>query len=182
MRSMAVACLSALSFAAFAFAPADLQRLLKAHAKPVVAFEEVRESPWLSAPVVAKGSMRITPDGLEKRVESPRSETWLLLADRVEWHSADGRKSQILFSQAPALGALAKVLERVVAGDFAGLEKDFDINLGGNEHAWRALLAPRDPQVRRALESIEIQGTGADVQVLIVIDRQGEKTTTRLQP
>jgi hypothetical protein len=36
--------------------------------------------------------------------------------------------------------------------------------------------------VRRALESIEVQGTGGNVQVLIVIDRQGEKTTTRLQP
>jgi hypothetical protein len=63
-----------------------------------------------------------------------------------------------------------------------GLQKDFEISLAGDEHAWRALLAPRDPQVRRALESIEVQGTGGDVQVLIVLDRQGEKTTTRLQP
>jgi hypothetical protein len=182
MKSIAIAWLAALSFAAFAFAPADLQRLVKANAKPVVAFQEIRESPWLSAPVVSKGSMRITADGLEKRVESPRRETWLLLADRVEWHAADGRSSQISFSQAPALGALAKVLERVVAGDFVGLEKEFEITLAGDEHAWRALLAPRDPQVRRALESIEVQGTGGNVQVLIVIDRQGEKTTTRLQP
>jgi hypothetical protein len=182
MRSIVITWLGALSFAAFAFGPADLQRLSQDHPRPDVSFQEVRESPWLSAPVVSKGSLRATSEGLEKRVETPRRETWRLLGDRVEWQAADGRANQILFSQAPAFGALASVLRRVVVGDFVGLEKDFDINLAGDEHAWRAQLAPRDPQVRRKLESIEVQGTGGDAQVLIVIDRQGEKTTTRLQP
>jgi hypothetical protein len=165
-----------------ALTPADLQRLLIPNSKAAVNFEEVRESPWLAAPIVSKGSMQVTPDGLEKRVESPKRETWRLLADRVEWQSADGRVNQIAYARAPALGALAGVMRRVIAGDLAGLQKDFDVQLAGDERAWRARLVPRDPQIRGQLESIEVQGTGGAIQVLVVVDRQGEKTTTRLQP
>ena len=181
-RALAWAGLLCVALDAFALTAVDLQHLLKANARPSVTFEEVRESPWLAAPAVSKGSMRMTADGLEKRVDSPRRETWRLLADRVEWQGADGRVSQILYRQAPALGALAGVMRRVIAGDVVALQRDFNVELAGDEHAWRAQLIPRDAQVRSQLESVEVQGTGGAVQVLVVVDRQGEKTTTRLQP
>jgi hypothetical protein len=174
----------AASFAldALAFTTQDLQRLLKAGARPTVSFQEVRESPWLAAPVVSTGTMRSTPGVLEKHVESPSRETWRLLDDRVEWQAAGGSTKQILFSQAPALGALSGLMRRVVAGDLTSLQREFDIRVSGDEHAWRAQLVPRDAQIRQQLESVEVQGTGGAVQVLIVTDRQGEKTTTRFQP
>lgn len=166
---------------AFALTTAQLQGLLKAGERPTVSFREIRESPWLAAPVATRGTMRSTPEGLEKKVESPVHETWRLLDDRVEWQSADGRTKSIPFATAPALGALSEILRNVMAGNLVGLERKFDIHVDGDDHAWRALLLPRDPGVRQALESVEVQGVGGNVRVLIVVDRQGEKTTTTFE-
>ena len=162
---------------------ADLQRLLQGTARPDVRYEEVRESPWLSSPVTTRGVLHVNGQVLEKRVETPRAETWRLLDDRVEWVGPGnaGRK-QILFSQAPALQALADVTRRAVAGDLEALERDFRISVQGDERVWSARLQPRGGVVMRQLESVELQGTGQQLRVLIVTERAGERTTTRLLP
>lgn len=161
----------------------ELQRLLQSDRRASVPFQEVRESPWLSSPLASRGTMHSTPEALEKRVESPRQETWRLLPDRIEWEGPGGAgRKQILFSQAPAVAALADVMRRVVAGDLAALEPDFRIELRGDERVWTAQLHPRGAEVARRLESVELQGTGRRLQVIIVAERQGERTTTRLLP
>jgi hypothetical protein len=161
----------------------QLQRLLQSGARPTVNFQELRESPWLSAPVTSRGTMRSTPGSLEKRIESPRQETWRLLPDRIEWVGAAGNGTkQILFSQAPALAALSDVMRRVVAGEIVALERDFRIELTGDERAWRANLQPHSAQVKRHLDHVELQGTAGQLQIIIVVERQGERTTTRFNP
>lgn len=160
-----------------------LQRLLQSERRASVPFEELRESPWLSMPMASRGTMHSTSQVLEKRVESPRRETWRLLPDRIEWTGPGGTASkQILFNQAPALAALADVMRRVVAGDLMALDPDFRIELTGDERVWTARLSPRGAEVARHLESVELQGTGRQLQVIIVVERQGERTTTRLLP
>jgi hypothetical protein len=171
------------AFAANPITAAELQRLLQAAPRPTVAFQEVRESPWLAAPVTSRGTMRSTPQSLEKHVESPREETWRLLPDRVEWVGpGGGAPKQITFSQAPALAALSEVMRRVVAGDIVALQRDFRIELSGDKAVWRAHLQPRAADVARYLESVELQGAAGRLQVIIVVERQGERTTTRLLP
>ena len=181
LLGLALACAAGAAVAQALTVPA-LQRLLQSSAKSSVAFEEVRESPWLPAPITSRGTLRSTPAALEKRVESPRQETWRLLADRIEWTSAGGERKQVTFAQAPALAALSAVMRGVVAGDLAALEREFRIEINGDERVWRALLQPRNNEVGRRLESVELQGTGGRLQVIIVVERQGERTTTRLQP
>ncbi|HSI53090.1 MAG: LolA-related protein [Ramlibacter sp.] len=160
----------------------QLQRLVQASARPVVAYQEVRESPWLATPQASRGTMHSTPQSLEKRVESPRQETWRMLPDRLEWTGPGGAGKQVMFSQVPALGVLSDVMRRVVAGDFTALEREFRIELHGTEAAWRAQLIPRGAELGRHLESVELQGAGGRLQVIIVAERQGERTTTRLAP
>ena len=159
----------------------ELQALLLSTARPLVPYQEVRESPWLGSPVTSRGVLRSTPQALEKEVVSPRRETWRILADRMEWVGATGTK-EILFTQAPALGALANVLRHVIAGDLAPLGRDFRIEVQGSPQVWRAVLKPRSSELARQLDSVELQGTGDQLQVIIVTERQGERTTTRLQP
>ncbi len=181
LLGFAAALVSMAAAAAGAFSVAELQRLLQSSPRQAVRFQEVRESPWLSTPVTARGTLHSTPDALEKRVESPRRETWRRLADRIEMQGAGGAQ-QILFSQAPALAPLSDLMRRVVAGDLVALERDFSIELSGDERVWRARLQPRSAQVGRHLAQIELQGTGGQLQVIIVVERQGERTTTRLNP
>lgn len=179
--SLVLALVSGLGVNAFAMTTAQLQALLEPGERPEVSFREIRESPWLAAPVVTRGTMRSTPGELEKKVESPVRETWRLFDDHVERVSADGQVRSIPFTTAPALGALSAILRSVLAGNIVGLQHAFDIHVDGDEHGWRASLAPRDPGVRQALESVEVQGSGGNIRVLLVVDRQGEKTTTTFE-
>lgn len=179
----AITTLCAVAAAAHALTAAELQRLLETSPRPSVQFQEVRESPWLSSPVTSRGTMRSAPGVLEKRVEFPRKETWRLRADRVEWRAAaDGPVKQILFSEAPALAALSDLMRLVVAGNIVALQRDFGIQISGDERVWRAQLKPRNREIGRTLDEVELQGTGRTLQVIIVVQRQGERTTTRLQP
>lgn len=181
--------LALIGSAAHAFGVADLQRLLRAAPAPGaagIAFHELRESPWLAAPVESRGSLHSTPALLEKRLVSPRREVWRIRADRIEWSdpgAADAAAPrQILFSDAPGVATLAGALRRIVGAELLALEADFRIETGGDERVWTARLVPRDAGVARKLEAIELQGTGARLRVIVVVERQGERTTTRLDP
>jgi hypothetical protein len=179
-RLLACALLALAPALAQALGVAELQQLLQAGAHPDVRYQESRESPWLSAPGVTEGVLHATPQLLEKRVASPRRETWRLLPDRLEWAGVDGSRKQVLFKDAPALQALADVTRQAVAGDLAGLQRDFTIAVQGSREAWSARLQPRGGLLQRQLESVQLQGAGSRLQVLIVTERAGERTTTRL--
>ncbi|MDB5899931.1 MAG: hypothetical protein JWP41_3533 [Ramlibacter sp.] len=182
-RLAAVIALAAAAGLAHALTLPQLQSLLQATAIPDAQYVETRESPWLSAPVTTRGTLHVTPLALEKRVESPRQETWRMSGDRLEWKGPGGAGArQILFTQAPALQALADVTRRAVSGDVVALERDFRIVVTGDENVWSAQLQPRTALLSRQLDTVELQGTGGRLRVLIVTERQGERTTTRILP
>jgi hypothetical protein len=177
----------ALAVSFMARAPAmtvpDLQRLLHAPHERTVKFQEVHESPWLKAPVKLSGVMYSDPPMLEKRVESPRQETWRLYPDRMEWTGSGGiGYRQILFSKAPQLAALANAIRAVVSGDLQALTKIFDISLSGTENQWSAKLKPRHPGLNQQPDSIEFSGSGSQVRTIVFLQREHERTTIRLTP
>ena len=160
----------------------ELQRMLKTGPAHSFAFQESRESPWLSAPKESRGTMHSSQGLLEKRVVYPQQETWRLWSDRMEWVGPDGATNrQISFKDAPAVGALANALRLVVAGDLAELEADFRIELQGDERRWTVRLQPRNPNVGKRIDHLELEGAGAALQVVVLVERQGERTTTRIQ-
>lgn len=160
-----------------------LQRLLQAAPKRALRFEELRESPWLAAPVRSSGRLRFDATMLERRVEVPQAQTWRILPDRMQLVGQAGDvSSELLFSAAPAVGELANALRLALTGDLHALQRDFEIASAGERAAWTLRLTPRHRQTARFLQSIELQGSGAELQVIIVVEGQGERTTTRLDP
>ena len=158
-----------------------LQRLLQDAPKRELRFHETRESQWLSAPVESSGSMKSDATMLEKRVEQPRQEVWRILDDRMQLMAPGSTAvKQFMFSQAPAVAALANALRHVVAGDLQALDKDFQLAPGGDERLWTLQLTPRRPDIARFLKQLELQGAGARVQVIVILESQGDRTTTRL--
>jgi hypothetical protein len=174
-----------LSVAGAAFAEAlsveHLQRLLQDAPHADVRFTEMRESRWLAAPIESSGTMRSNAMMLEKRVERPRRETWRILSDRMQVTApgSDGVK-EVMLDRAPAAAALADALRRVMAGDLEALNKDFQLELSGDEREWTLQLTPRDPDVARQLKQISLQGAGRRLAVIVIQESQGDRTTTRL--
>lgn len=158
-----------------------LQRLLQDAPKREFRFHETRESQWLPAPVESSGSMKSNATMLEKRVEQPRHEVWRIFDDRMELVAPGSTAvKQFMFSQAPAVAALANALRHVMAGDLQALDKNFQLAPGGNERRWTLQLTPRHPDIARFLKQLELQGAGAHVQVIVILESRGDRTTTRL--
>jgi hypothetical protein len=174
-----------LSVAGAAFAEAlsveHLQRLLQDAPHADVRFTEMRESRWLAAPIESSGTMRSNAMMLEKRVERPRPETWRILSDRMQVTApgSDGVK-EVMLDRAPAAAALADTLRRVMAGQLEALNKDFQLELSGDEREWTLQLTPRHPDVARQLKQISLQGAGRRLAVIVIQESQGDRTTTRL--
>jgi hypothetical protein len=179
-----VALLAALLCGVASAAPmtaATLQRLLQEAPRRDVRFTETRESQWLAAPVQSSGVMKASATVLEKRVEQPRRETWRILHDRMQLVSADSAAPrEFVFKDVPALAALAGALRKAMAGDLVSLDKDFELTVAGDERLWTVQLKPRHDDVGRYLKELELQGTQSRLQVLVVLESQGDRTTTHL--
>jgi len=65
-------------------------------------------------------------------------------------------------------------------GRLSGKSAMLAITVGGDERVWTVQLQPRTAELSRHLDHLELQGTGAHLQVIIVVERSGERTTTRL--
>ncbi len=160
---------------------ATLQRLLQAQPKHELRFTELRESPWLNAPIESSGSLIMSATALEKRIEKPHRETWRILADRMQLLADDSTViKEFVFRDAPAIAVLANALRDAMAGNLVALEADFQTDIAGDENAWTVRLTPRRPEVARVLKQLELQGSKGRLQVFVVQETQGERTTTRL--
>lgn len=164
-----------------AFNIARLQQLLQDAPHTEVRFTELRESRWLAAPIESSGTMRSNSKMLEKRVEQPNSETWRILGDRMQVSAPDSESvKEILLDKAPAAAALARTLRYVMAGDLDALNKEFLLELSGDEREWALQLTPRHLDVARQIKQIGLQGAGPRLSVIVILESQGDRTTTRL--
>ncbi len=167
--------------AAPGFDLAGLGALLQNTPRREVRFTETRESQWLQAPLRSSGTMRSSATMLEKRIESPRRETWRILDDRLQLiDPVSGAAKDLLLADAPAVVALAHALRRAMAGDLASLQHDFQLALSGDERQWRLQLTPRKASVARHLKQIELQGMRGRIDEIAIVESQGDRSVTRL--
>lgn len=159
----------------------ELQRLLQAAPLREARFHETRESPWLSAPVQSSGTMKSNAGALEKDIQEPRREMWRILDDRIQLIVPGAAAAkEVMLTESPAVAVLARAWRQVMAGDLQALDQDFRLVPGGDARLWTLSMTPRHPDIARGLKQLELQGTGARMQVIVIHESQGERTTTRL--
>lgn len=73
------------------------------------------------------------------------------------------------------LGATLGMMERVLSGDPAGLEKDFAVVAAGKEPAWTLHLTPKDPSWAKFVRSIDVAGS-AHVDSVAYLEANGDRT------
>jgi hypothetical protein len=67
----------------------------------------------------------------------------------------------------------------VLQGDSVELERDFELNLQGDGHAWTLQLTPRSLLLKQVFTRIDISG-GAYVQRIQLAESQGDSTVLRM--
>jgi hypothetical protein len=73
------------------------------------------------------------------------------------------------------LGATLGMMERVLSGDPAGLEKAFTVRAGGTDSAWTLHLEPKDPAWARFVRAVDLAG-GARVDSVAYLEANGDRT------
>jgi hypothetical protein len=61
------------------------------------------------------------------------------------------------------------------------LGTDFELALSGDERGWSLQLTPRQPDVARRLRQITVQGVAGRLSTIVILESQGDRTTTRIQ-
>jgi len=160
----------------------ELEQRLQADTRREVRFHEIRESPWLAAPAESRGTLVASPDGsLEKRAETPRPETWRLRQDRLERIGPDGEiVGTVSYENFPALGIMARAMREGIAGRLDALQGEFTLRLQGTPERWTLELLPRAAAASRHVERVELQGDATGLRTLVVVERNGARTSTYL--
>lgn len=171
--------LTGLSHANRPFMLQELATLLRDNIPPRLQYEEIRDSLWLDAPVISRGTLQSVPPMLEKKSLAPTSQTWRLYPDHMEW--SEGNETRVVqYVKQPKLGALSNAIRGVVFGDLNDISSDFKLTLEGGPESWRLRLTPATRELSDLLKQLEFQGTGAWIDKIIVIEAQGDTTTTVL--
>jgi hypothetical protein len=141
-------------------------------------FVETRHIALLTRPLELKGSLSYErPHRLAKHVLSPVDE--LLTVDRETLtvvNRTTGEQRLISLREQPAAGALVASVRATLAGDLAELERHYRAELSGARSAWRLRLEPRNPQVKRAVESVVLAGAGARIGRIEALEASGDRS------
>jgi Outer membrane lipoprotein carrier protein LolA-like len=163
---------------AISCAALELDGLLARLARPApatTAFVEARFSRLLDEPIVVKGELQYEAGGvLARTVSSPFHERTEIRDETVRVEREGKPPRQFSLKRSPELRSMLGSFAAVLGGNRESLEQDFNLNLDGDEHAWRLELAPKAARVRRYVKSILMEGRQNEPRCIIVTEPDRE--------
>lgn len=137
-------------------------------------FRERKYLALLAEPVESSGELTFTPpDRLEKRTLLPKPETLVVEGTRLSLER-DGRRQVIDLAQNPRVAVLIDSIRGTLAGDLAGLSREYALSLDGDATRWRLTLRPTDASLAPLVERIEIGGAAASVRTVEIFQADGD--------
>lgn len=157
---------------AIAFAALDADTLLKSLAQPAPAstpFVEVRYSKLLDQPIVVKGQLEYLEGGaLVRSVTDPFKERTEIQGETVNVEREGKSPRRFSLKRAPELRSMLGGFSAVLGGGKGELEKDFNIDVSGEESQWKLALTPKAAQAGKYVRDIVIQGSEKEPRCIVV--------------
>lgn len=160
-----------------AFDLADLSAQL---AKPTVVrgpFIQEKHLRALPTPLTSQGQFTLSRDhGLLWLLQKPLKQDYRIADSGIARRTAEG------WQQQPGQDVAAqqsRLFLAVLKGDRSGLERDFDLQLTGEQNAWQLQLTPHSLLLKQIFSAIRIDG-GALVERIELIETQGDRTVLKL--
>lgn len=185
LRWALAGCALAAAAAASAEPPAPTLEALMggmAAARGVVAeFREVKELALLAAPLESRGVLHfVPPDRMVRRTLEPVASVLVVDGRRVLFRDSAGAPPVDL-SGDPSARQFVDNVTAIFRGDVAALRERYEVRFEASPPGWRLELAPRDPVVRRFVESLTLAGEGEVLREMTLLERDGDRTTTRFE-
>lgn len=163
----------------------DLDRLMERLAQNPggrVDFTEKTYMSILDLPVEGSGELvYIPPDRLEKRTLKPRPEIASLQGGELTLERG-GQRRTLRLDEYPEAAAFVESIRGTLAGDRAALERTYRLRLEGGEDDWTLVLEPRGLRLSAVVRRIEIQGRGAEVRRIEILQPDGDRSVMELGP
>lgn len=141
-------------------------------------FREEKRMPLLAEPLISEGTLHYAkPRLLVRHTEKPRKQSVLLRGETLSF--GDGSEAQrISLSSQPALRVLVDTIVSVLAGDRAALEKAATVSIASHEGGYRIKVVPKDPKVKRLIQTMSFDGKGAMLTRMEILDASGDTALT----
>lgn len=150
-------------------------------ASATTAFVEAHFSSLLSRPLVVSGELEyLGPDSLARTVQAPYYERTEVHGENVTVQREQGKARQFSLSRAPELRSLLASFAALLSGDRSALEREFDLELQGDEGGWTLRMTPRDPRTRQRIHAITVNGRGSDPRCITTAEPNDNTTVTLL--
>jgi len=137
----------------------------------------------LAQPVHSAGRMLYRkPDHLEQITQTPQPERLVIDGGSVSISSPGQPTRRLGLDDSPALRILADTLLGAVSGNRAALARHFRIAEQGPLQAWRITLTPAGNVTAQVVRIAYIDGDGAEVRQIDIVQANGDETRITLQP
>jgi len=155
-----------------------LMGLLKAQRENSVPFQEATYSSLLTEPLIARGVLKfLPPDRLEKIINSPSRERYVVEGDRVTFESErKGVKRTISLEEYPALRSFVEAFRSSLNGDVVQLRHVYEVTLDGSRAKWTLLLHPREPSGNSVVDYILLTGSEGRVATIEIRSPDGDRS------
>lgn len=158
----------------------DLQQLSEQLAKPVVVrgnFIQEKHLRALPQPLVSKGRFVLAKEfGLLWLLNTPLKQDYRIVPAGIS--RREGQSWQLLPNKS-AGAEQNRLFLAVLQGDSSGLQRDFELQLKGDAHAWQLALVPRSLLLQQVFKQINIDG-GDLVQRIELLETQGDSTVLKM--
>lgn len=166
--------------------PADGKTLLACFARMPgleATYTEEKKLALLALPLKSKGRILFLPPGhLFRAVEAPEPATLRITPDELRTEDRDGKQS-IDLRRSDNLRVFITALVQVFAGDEAALQKAFTVTyapVADSKNGWTLELLPKEQSLQRMMKSLQLRGVGETVTAILVVDPNGDRTTTTI--
>jgi len=140
----------------------DLDALLKRLARPapaVTPFVEARFSKLLAKPLIVSGQLEYTgPESLARTVTAPFKERTEIKDMNVTVQREGQNPRRFSLKRAPELHLLLDSFAALLGGNRSGLEKEFALELRGDDAAWTLVMTPKEPRIKQRIRDIIVTG------------------------
>lgn len=178
-----VACLvSSLVFAGVAGAEElTLERLmLRMAASPgvVADFHETKSLALLQVPIESRGRIYfVPPNRLRRQMTSPGTSTLLIDGAHLQLHNEAGGEHLDL-SKSPMVRHFVDHFIVLFNGDLEALRRAYEVDFEIDGHDWTLTLHPRRAPVTSIIRTVRIDGDGASMRHMVIVEPDGDHTTT----
>lgn len=162
----------------------DSDWILAQLAQPVpmqTEFVELRSSRLLKKPLRVAGQYR-RPDSntLVREVRSPYAETTTIGNGEVRIVRGNARARVFPLSRVPQLAGMEAGFAALLAGDKAGLQRNFRLQAQGNRTDWQLNMTPVEAGLKQHVQLITLHGRGEALHCIQTRANSGEVQRTLL--